>query len=116
MNEAILSGMFLLAFIAFIVQTRRLAIARAPRRVLTRESQPEGEVFLNPVVVLTGGNNFVVLDNRGTEEQPKRIAFTGCEAQRWDIALDTKRATARVCCWLDGVEFWHTTDSLNGAA
>lgn len=93
---------------------RQLSRAREPRKVLTRECQPASDVFLTPVVVLIG-DRFTVLDNRGPDEQPATIRFGGCEAQRWDLAVNTETATARVCCWLDGCEIWKQEDSPVGA-
>lgn len=83
----------------------QLRVAREPRKVTTRESLPDADVFLNPVVVITG-DRFTVLHNRGMDEQPQSIAFGGCTAFRWDLAIDTNSGSCRVCCWLDGVELW----------
>ena len=80
--------------------------AAQPRKVLLRKDQPLGELFIKPVALITGGNSFAVVHDPGNGEQPQRIAFEGVEASRWDLAIDTERATARLCCWLDKAEIW----------
>jgi hypothetical protein len=76
--------------------------AAQPRKVIRLSDVPEDALDIQPVVVITGGDSFVVLD----AHTMKRVFFDGVEAFRWDLAINPEKATARVCCWLDGAEIW----------